>query len=198
MLLARQVLRWAAIVAIPAVVLLSATSCSSTKSTTTKTTTTTGAGATTTTAGSSTTGSTAGSTSTTATAAAANVPSSCSAIPTALISSYIGSVGMTQSLKAAAGSVSCEFANAGASKVLILNIGKGGTPAEFATLRSISGAGGRTVTAINGLGGSAFSITRNGVAAGMAVLTSDGRLYAVTTNLSVAQDEALIKQLEKL
>ena len=183
-------------VALPAVCLLFAVSCSSTKHLATTATTTTTSASTSSTAGSSTTGSTSASTSTTA-SGTAHVPASCTAIPKALISTYIGSVGMTQSLKAAAGSVSCEFANGNASKIVIVNIGKGG-PSAFATLRSISGAGGRTVTAINGLGTSAFSITRNGVPGGLVVLTPQGVLYSISANLPVAQDEALIQQLEKL
>ena len=192
MSVARPLSRWIVLVAASSASLFVA-ACSSSSHTTTASSTTTSGASTSTSAGSSTTGAT----STTAAAAAAHVPASCTAIPSALISTYIGAVGMTQSLRAAAGSVSCEFANGGASKIVIVNIGKGNA-AAFATLRSISGSGGRTITAINGLGASAFSVSRAGVPAGVAVLTPQGVVYSVTANLPVAQDEALIRQLEKL
>jgi hypothetical protein len=186
----------AALVALAsALVALGAGACSSTAHTTTKATTTTAAS--TTTGVGSTTSATGGTTTSTAGSVSVHVPTSCNAIPTSLISSYIGAVATTRSLPAVGHGVSCEFANGAASSIVIVNIGTGGA-AGWSTLRAISGAGGRTLTAVNGLGAQAFSITRNGVPGGVAVLTSQGAVYSVTANLPITKDEALITQLMKL
>jgi hypothetical protein len=94
--------------------------------------------------------------------------------------------------------LSCEFANANASTIIVVNIGVGGTAANFDTLRSTSGKGGRTVTSISGLGVSAFSVSKNDVPAGISVLTDQGLVYVVNSNISLAQDKSLIEQLMKL
>ena len=94
--------------------------------------------------------------------------------------------------------LSCEFANANASTIVIVNIGAGGTAAAFDALRATSAQGGRTVTSISGLGSSAFSVSKNNVPAGVSVLTTQGFVYVVESNLPIAQDEALIKQLMNL
>ncbi len=195
MSLVQHLSRRAAAVALSVALVVAAGACSSTAKTTTKTTTTTAAS--TTTGTGSTTSATTGATTTTASGVSVHVPTSCSAIPTSLISTYIGAVGTTKSLPAIGHGVSCEFANATASSIVIVNIGTGGA-AGWATLRSISGAGGRTLTTLHGLGAQAFSITRNGVPGGVAVLTSQGAVYSVTANLPIAKDEALITQLMKL
>ena len=124
------------------------------------------------------------------------VPNSCNAIAS-LVGGYIGGVAMTKSLGAPQ-HLSCEFANANASTIVIVNIGVGGTAAAFDTLRATSAQGGRTVTSISGLGASAFSVSKNGVPGGVSVLTAQGLVYVVESNLPIAQDEALIKQLMKL
>jgi len=156
--------------------------------------------------GSSTTSSTSGTASTSAptaasspttvgpASAAALVPKACSAIPVSLISRYTGSVATTRSFTAAPGAVSCEFANATATSIAIVNIGTG-TSASFATFKAASSGGGRTITPISGLGSTAFSISKNGIVGGVGVLTSQGVLYSVSTNLTVTQDEGLIRQL---
>ena len=126
----------------------------------------------------------------------AQVPSSCSTI-VSLIGAYMGGVATTKSLGSSQ-HLSCEFANANASVIIIANIGVGGTPAAFDALRATSAQGGRTVTPINGLGVSAFSVSKNNVPAGVAVLTAQGLVYDVNSNLPIAQDEALIQQLMKL
>jgi hypothetical protein len=187
----------AALVALSSALVVGAGACSSTTKTTTTSTTTTTAAVSTTTGSGSTTSATSGTTTTTAGSAAAHVPTSCSAIPTSLISSYIGAVATTKALPAIGHGVSCEFANAAASSIVIVNIGTGGATG-WATLRSISGAGGRTLTTLHGLGAQAFSITHNGVPGGVAVLTSPGAIYSVSSNLPIAKDEALITQLMKL
>jgi hypothetical protein len=125
------------------------------------------------------------------------VPSSCNAI-VSLVDTYIaGGVANTKSLGSPQ-HLSCEFANANASTIVIVNIGVGGTAAAFDALRATSAQGGRTVTSISGLGASAFSVSKNGVPGGVSVLTAQGLVYVVTSNISIAQDEALIGQLMKL
>ena len=131
-----------------------------------------------------------------ATGAGAQVPGSCDDLVT-LVGTYMGGVAMTKSLGTPQ-HLSCEFANADASTIIVVNIGVGGTPAAFDALRSTSAKGGRTVTSIDGLGASAFSVSKNGKPAGISVLTDQGFVYAVISNLAIAQDEALIEQLMKL
>jgi hypothetical protein len=131
-----------------------------------------------------------------ATNTGAQVPSSCSAI-VSLVGAYTGGVATTKSLGSPQ-HLSCEFANANASNIVIVNIGVGGTVAAFDTLRATSAQGGRTVTSISGLGASAFSVSKNNVPAGVSVLTAQGLVYVVNSNLPIARDEALIEQLMKL
>ena len=126
----------------------------------------------------------------------AQVPSSCSAI-VSLVGAYTGGVATTKSLGSPQ-HLSCEFANAKATVIVIVNIGVGGTAAAFDALRATSAQGGRTVTSISGLGASAFSVSKNNVPAGVSVLTAQGLVYVVNSNLPIAQDEALIEQLMKL
>ncbi len=145
---------------------------------------------------------TAGTPSSTVTAAGATngtgakVPSSCDAIAS-LVGTYMGGVTTTKSLGSPQ-HLSCEFANTNTSTIIIVNIGAGGTAAAFDALRAISAQGGRTVTPVSGLGVSAFSVSKNNVPAGVAVLTAQGLIYDVTSNLPIAQDDALIKQLMAL
>jgi hypothetical protein len=127
---------------------------------------------------------------------AKNLPTSCAQIPVSLISSYTGGVATTQSLGKPP-SVSCEFANATASTIVIVNIGQG-TAAEFATLKTTSAGGGRTITPINGLGVSAFSITKNGKPGGVDALSAQEVVFSVASNLPIARDVDLIKQLMNL
>ena len=131
-----------------------------------------------------------------ATGTGAQVPNSCSALES-LVGSYIGGIATTKSLGSPQ-HLSCEFANANASTIVIVNIGVGGTVAAFDTLRSTSAKGGRTVTSISGLGASAFSVSKNGVPTGVSVLTAQGLVYVVESNLSIDRDESLIEQLMKL
>jgi len=128
--------------------------------------------------------------------AGGKVPSSCDAIAS-LVGSYMGGVGTTKSLGKPQ-HLSCEFANANATAIIIVNIGVGGTQAAFDALRATSGQGGRTVTPVSGLGISAFSVSKGKVPAGVAALTADGLIYDVNSNLSIDQDVALIKQLMAL
>jgi hypothetical protein len=114
-----------------------------------------------------------------------------------LVGAYVGGVATTKALGSPQ-HLSCEFANANASTIIIVNIGVGGTAAAFDALRVTSAQGGRTVTPISGLGMSAFSVSKGNVPAGVAVLTAQGLVYDVNSNLPIAQDEALIKQLMAL
>ncbi len=131
-----------------------------------------------------------------AASASAQVPSSCNAIAST-VGAYIGGVGTTKSLGSPQ-HLSCEFMNTSATTLAIVNIGAGGTTAAFDNLRTISAQGGRTVTPISGLGSSAFSVSKNNIPAGVSVLTDQGFVYVVESNLPIAQDEALIKQLMSL
>ena len=126
----------------------------------------------------------------------AQVPSSCDALVT-LVGTYIGGVATTKSLGTPQ-HLSCEFANTAASTIAIVDIGVGGTAANFDALRVSSAKGGRTVTPISGLGASAFSVSKNNVPAGVSVLTAEGLVYVVESNLTIDQDESLIKELMKL
>jgi len=131
-----------------------------------------------------------------AAAGGATVPDSCNALES-LIDPYIGGVATTKSLGVPQ-HLSCEFANADASTIIVVNIGVGGTPAAFDALRSSSAKDGRTVTEISGLGVSAFSVSKNNVPAGVSVLSDQGIVYVVNSNLPIAQDQSLIEQLMKL
>src|SRR5258708_7356445 len=95
----------------------------------------------------------------------AKVPSSCGAI-VSLVGAYMGGVATTKSLGSPQ-HLSCEFANANASTIIIVNIGVGGTAAAFDALRVTSAQGGRTVTPISGLGMSASSGSQGHRAAGV-------------------------------
>jgi hypothetical protein len=126
----------------------------------------------------------------------AKVPGSCDAIMS-LVDAYTGGVLTTKSLGTPQ-HLSCEFAEVDTTIIVIVNIGVGGTAAAFDALRTTSGQGGRTVTPIGGLGVSAFSVSKGNVPAGVAVLTAAGLVYDVNSNLPIAQDEALVRQLMAL
>ena len=131
-----------------------------------------------------------------AAATGGQVPNACSDL-VKLVGSYMGGVATTKSLGSPQ-HLSCEFANSNASTIIVVNIGVGGTVANFDALRTSSGKNGRTVTTISGLGASAFSVSKNGVPAGVSVLTDQGLVYVVNSNLPIDQDQALILQLMKL
>jgi hypothetical protein len=122
------------------------------------------------------------------------VPASCDAIPQSLITPYTGSSPRVLSLKASSGAVSCEFSNANASTIIVLNLGHG-SQAAYEILRAGSASGGRTVQAVSGLGTEAFSVTNLGKTAGLATLTNQNILVSLTTNLTLAQDEQLTRSL---
>jgi hypothetical protein len=128
--------------------------------------------------------------------ATANVPSSCGAIAS-LVGSYIGGVATSQAFPAAPNHLSCEFANANASAIVVVNIGQG-SASSFATLRAASSGGGRTITPVSGLGAQAFSISKNGKPGGIDAVTATHVVYSVATNLPFPQTEALIRQLMAL
>jgi hypothetical protein len=124
---------------------------------------------------------------------AGNLPTSCSQV-TSIVATYIGGVGTVKSLANKPNGVSCEFANAGVTKIVILNMGTG-SDAAMAELKTKSATNGRTTPSISGLGTTAFSVDNQGKAAGAAALNDQGVMVVVTTNLPLAQDEALIRQL---
>jgi len=131
-----------------------------------------------------------------ATGGGAKVPGSCDDLVN-LVGTYMGGVATMKSL-GTPGHLSCEFGNANASTIIIVNIGAGATASAFDTLKSKSAGGGRTITPIDGLGAAAFSVSKNGKPGGVSVLTDQGLLYVVESNLPFDKDEALIKQLMKL
>ena len=100
---------------------------------------------------------------------------------------------ITRSLPSPAG-VSCEFANTGVTKLLILNMGPS-TPAAFAILRSKTSGGGRTITQVSGLGSEAFSVSKNGKPGGESALTTGGVIISIVSNIPFAKDTAVIQQL---
>jgi hypothetical protein len=122
------------------------------------------------------------------------VPASCNAIPQSLITPYTGSSPRVLSLKASNGAVSCEFSNANASTIIVLNLGHGSQSA-YEILRAGSASGGRTVQAVSGLGSEAFSVSKLGKTAGLVTLTNQDVLVSLTTNLTLAQDEQLTRSL---
>ena len=128
--------------------------------------------------------------------AAIRLPNSCGAL-NATVAHFIGRVGMSRSLASRAVGVSCEIANANTTSIVIINLGPA-SAAQLAVLRAASGGGGRTITTVSGQGASAFSVSKNGVVHGFAVLTTQGTLCSVTTGLSLAQDEALCAALTQL
>jgi hypothetical protein len=106
----------------------------------------------------------------------------------------VGGIAVTKPLLQKPNGVSCEFANGSATKIVIVNIGPG-TPAAFAVLKTKSGGQGRTTASVSGLGSEAFSTSNHGRPGGVAVLTSQGDVFAVIANMPFAQDEALLRQL---
>ena len=131
-----------------------------------------------------------------AAASGAQVPNSCNDL-VSLVGTYMGGVATTKSL-GSPNHLSCEYANANASTIIVVNIGVGGTAANFAALKASSAQGGRTVTSVSGLGTEAFSVSKNNVPAGLSVLSANGLLYVVNSNLPIAQDQSLMEQLMKL
>jgi hypothetical protein len=125
--------------------------------------------------------------------ARAVLPGSCDEVKS-FVDPYVGGIATTKSLGAPLEGVSCEFANATASTIVILNMGLA-TPNEFAALRSSSGGGGRTITTVSGLGTTAFEVSKDGKPGGMAALSSNDVLVSVTANVSFDQDRSLIQQL---
>ena len=131
-----------------------------------------------------------------AAASGAKVPNSCNDL-VSLVGTYMGGVATTKSLGSPQ-HLSCEYANANASAIIVVNIGVGGTDANFAALKSTSAQGGRTVTSVSGLGTQAFSVSKNNVPAGLSVFSAQGLIYVVNSNLPIAQDQSLMEQLMKL
>ena len=123
----------------------------------------------------------------------AALPSSCAELKTT-VNPYVGGVAVTKPLLQKSNGVSCEFANATATKLVIVNIGPG-TPAAFAVLKAKSGGQGRTTAAVSGLGAEAFSTSNHGKPGGVAVLTSQGDIFAVIAAQPFAREEALLRKL---
>ena len=125
--------------------------------------------------------------------ARALLPGSCAEVKS-YIDPVVGGVATTKSLGVPGQGVSCEFANANATTIVVLNLGLS-TPDEFAALRSSSGGGGRTTASVSGLGTTAFEVSKDGKPGGMAALSTNDVLISVTANVSFDQDRSLIEQL---
>ena len=125
--------------------------------------------------------------------ARAVLPGSCDEVKS-FVDPFVGGIATTKSLGAPVEGVSCEFANASASTIVVLNMGLA-TPDEFAALRSSSGGGGRTTTTVSGLGTTAFEVSKDGKPGGMTALSSNDVLVSVTADISFDQDRSLIEQL---
>ena len=89
--------------------------------------------------------------------------------------------------------VSCQFASDSGSLVYV-KIGPG-TAGDLASLKVSSSGGGRKITPIHGIGTSAFAITKNGTAGGVAALSAQGIVVSVESTLTLAQDETLVRNL---
>ncbi len=114
-----------------------------------------------------------------------------------VVTPYTGDVSGSTSL-GKPGHLSCEIQSNGGKSVLIVTIGAGGTQAAFDTLKTGTAAGGRTVTDVPNLGTAAFSVSKNGVPAGMTSLGTNGILYVTESNLQFTQDIAMIRDLMRL
>ncbi|MEJ1231394.1 MAG: hypothetical protein WDM88_13280 [Galbitalea sp.] len=98
-----------------------------------------------------------------------------------------------QGLEVEAGALSCQFANADATKQVILNLGPI-SAAAYSALQSSSAAGGRAVSTVPDLGTSAFAVSSGGVTGGVTAKSAAGNVYSINSNLTQDQDVALIKQ----
>ncbi len=132
----------------------------------------------------------------TAVGTVAVLPSSCTGIPLTLIGADIGGVAVTRSLGKPP-SLSCEFANAGATHIVVVNLGAGGA-AQFAVLKAASAGGGRTITPISGLGSSAFEISKAGVVRGVDALSARNVVVSVSADQPLSKTEAIVQQLVSL
>jgi hypothetical protein len=107
----------------------------------------------------------------------------------------MGAVGTTKSLPS--DHLSCEFLDTAGTGVVIVNLGPS-SAASFATLRTASAGGGRTITSVPGFGAEAFAVSMGGATRGFAVLTTGGVVYSVETVFPLAKDESLVQALEAL
>jgi hypothetical protein len=131
------------------------------------------------------------------TAPAIAMPSSCTdGALEAIISPYLGGIATAQTVPgAASGAVSCEFFNAGHTKSLVLNMGPGSIE-DFTVLQTSTAASpGVAIQPIGGLGTIAFSITHSGTLGGVDALGANSLVVSVAANLTLSQDEALIRKL---
>ncbi len=109
-----------------------------------------------------------------------------------IVSPVLGGTAETTSL-ADPPEVSCQFASDNGS-IVYVKVGPG-TAADLASAKTAAGGGGRKITAIHGLGSSAFAITKDGQAGGVVALGPKGTLVSVESTLTLAQDEALARKL---
>jgi hypothetical protein len=126
-------------------------------------------------------------------AGGASVPKSCNDIPTSVLLPY-AKVALVKSFPRTTPGVTCEFASADASQVVILTVGPGSS-SSFAQLETNTRNGPVTVAALHGLGQQAFTISRGGKVAGVDLLTSDDVTIALGAALAPGQVQRLAGKL---
>jgi hypothetical protein len=126
-------------------------------------------------------------------AGGASVPKSCNEIPASVLLPY-AKVALVKSFPRTTPGVTCEFASADASQVVILTVGPGSS-SSFAQLETNTRNGPVTVAALPGLGQQAFTISRGGKIAGVDLLTSDNVTIALGAALPPGQVQRLASKL---
>jgi hypothetical protein len=126
-------------------------------------------------------------------AAGASVPKSCNDIPASELLPY-AKVALVKSFPRTTPGVTCEFASADASQVVILTVGPGSS-SSFAQLETSTRNGPVTVAPLHGLGQQAFTISRGGKVAGVDLLTSDDVTIALGAALAPGQVQRLASKL---
>jgi hypothetical protein len=136
---------------------------------------------------------------TSAVAAGTGVPGSCKALkPT--VAKFISPISVVKSLLPGPlpGHLSCEFATKDSLAQMVINVGSGSSPAQLAESRISASAPGAVLKTVKGLGRGAFSVSQGGKTTGLVVLSSTNVLYSVASTLSLAKDEALVRDLFSL
>ncbi len=121
---------------------------------------------------------------------AGKLPQTCADLPQQLINTDIGGTPVIQPLRQSATGVTCEFASSDAKRVLIITVGPGNA-AVLATAQT-NIAKSETVATVSGFEAGAFTVSKGGLIRGLTVLSNSGWLVVVTSNFTLAQDEALV------
>lgn len=121
---------------------------------------------------------------------AGKLPQTCADLPQQLINTDIGGTPIVQPLRQSPTGVTCEFASADAKRVLIITVGPGNA-GVLATARAHIPKP-ETVATVSGFEAGAFTVSRGGLVRGFTALSNSGWLVVVTSNFTLAQDEALV------